>query len=71
MYQEYLKAGSGIKAHRDSFDNYPDSKLVDEEKPIQGKVWIEWQGKAFSDPVHCHDEIAVAKQKIYDEVYEV
>ena len=70
MYQEYLKAGSGIKAHRDSFDNYPDLKLVDEEKPIEGKVWIEWQGKAFSDPVHCQDEIAVAKQKIYDEMYE-
>lgn len=70
MYQEYLKAGSGIKAHRDSFDNYPDLKLVDEERPIEGRVWIEWQGKAFSDPVHCQDEIAVAKQKIYDEMYE-
>ena len=70
MYQEYLKAGSGIKAHRDSFDNYPDLKLVDEERPVEGRVWIEWQGKAFSDPVHCQDEIAVAKQKIYDEMYE-
>ena len=70
MYQEYLKAGSGIKAHRDSFDNYPDLKLADEERPIEGRVWIEWQGKAFSDPVHCQDEIAVAKQKIYDEMYE-
>ena len=43
---------------------------MDEIRPVEGNVWIEWQGKALSDPVHCQDEIAVAKQKIYDELYE-
>ena len=70
MYQDYLKAGEGIKAHRDSFSDYPDLKLMDEVPPADGELWIEWQGKAFTDTRHCQDEVAVAKQKIYDEMYE-
>ena len=70
MYQEYLKAGSGIKAHRDSFSEYPNLHLMDETPPEEGELWMEWQGKAFSDARHCQDEVSVAKQKIYDEMYE-
>ena len=70
MYQEYLKAGSGIKAHRDSFGDYADLQLMDETPPEEGAIWMEWQGKAFSDARHCQDEVSVAKQKIYDEMYE-
>ena len=69
-YQEYLKAGEGIIAHRDSFDNYSELQLMDEKIPEDGELWIEWQGKAFSDPSHCQDEVSVAKQRIYDEMYE-
>ena len=69
-YQEYLKAGEGIIAHRDDFDNYSELQLMDEKIPANGELWIEWQGKAFSDPTHCQDEVAVAKQRIYDEMYE-
>ena len=50
-YQEYLKMGAGIVAHRDSFDNYSELELMDEKIPTEGEVWIEWQGKAFSDPL--------------------
>ena len=70
MYQEYLHAGSGIRAHRDSIEDYPELTIMDETLPKEGEVWIEWQGKAFTDLVRCQDEIAVAKQKIYDEMYE-
>ncbi|MDD6207618.1 MAG: type IV secretory system conjugative DNA transfer family protein [Clostridiales bacterium] len=70
MYQDYIHAGEGIRAHRDSFSDYPDLKLMDEKPPEEGELWIEWQGKAFSDPSRCQDEVAVAKQKIYDEMYE-
>lgn len=69
-YQEYLKMGEGIIAHRDSFEHYSELQLMDEKAPTEGELWMEWQGKAFSDPLHCQDEIAVAKQRIYDEMYE-
>ena len=69
MYQEYAHAGDGIRAHRDSMADYPDLKQPD--GPAEpGEVWIEWNGKAYADPTHCQDDITVAKQKIYDEMYE-
>lgn len=70
MYQEYVEAGKGLKAHRDSYSKYPDLKLMDDDEPAEGEVWIEYKGMAFSDLRHCQDEVAVAKQKIYDEMYE-
>ena len=69
MYQEYLAAGKGIKAHKDSMDNYPDLKRIDGDVP-EGTLWMEWQGKAYADAYHCQSDITVAKQKIYDEMYE-
>lgn len=70
MYQQYVEAGKGLKAHRDAISNYPDLKRMDEQEPEDGEVWIEYKGMAFSDLRHCQDEVAVAKQKIYDEMYE-
>lgn len=69
MYQEFQATGSNLVAHRDDLRDYPDLKVMD-EIPEKGKPWIEWDGKAFSDLRHCQDEVAVAKQKIYDEMYE-
>lgn len=69
MYQEFLSAGKGIRAHRDDMNSYPDLKQMD--GPAQpGDVWCEWQGKAYADLDHCQDDVSVAKQKIYDEMYE-
>lgn len=70
MYQEYLDAGRGLKAHRDALEDYPDLKLMDPETERKNEIWFEYQGRAFIDPRRCQDEVAVAKQKIYDEMYE-
>jgi type IV secretion system protein VirD4 len=69
MYQEYANVGNGIRAHRDAMANYPDFKQPDGPAD-EGELWIEWNGQAYADPTHCQDDIAVAKQKIYDEMYE-
>ena len=70
MYQEYLNAGKGMKAHRDDIEKYPDLKRMDDEVCEIGDVWVEFQGKAYTNPEHCLDDVSVAKQKIYDEMYE-
>lgn len=69
MYQEFLSAGQGIRLHRDSMANYPDLKRMDGEG-TEGEPWVEWRGMAYADVSHCQDDIAVTKQKIYDEMYE-
>ena len=69
MYQDYVEAGKGIRAHKDPMDDYPDLKQVDGPAE-EGALWCEWQGKAYADITHCQDDVAVAKQKIYDEMYE-
>ncbi len=69
MYQEYAHTGEGIRAHRDAMADYPNLKQPD--GPAEdGEVWVEWNGRAYADPTHCQDDITVAKQKIYDEMYE-
>ena len=69
MYQEYANAGKGIVVHRDSMEDYPDLKQMDGAAE-PGAVWAQWQGKAYADLTHCYDDVTVAKQKIYDEMYE-
>ena len=69
MYQAYLNAGNGIKVHKDAMSGYPDLKQVDGEAE-EGSLWCEWGGKAYADMTHCQDDVTVAKQKIYDEMYE-
>ena len=68
-YQEYLEAGRGVRMHLDSMDDYPDLRRMNgDAKP--GERWGEWGGKAYTDLTHCRDDISVARQKIYDEMYE-
>ena len=69
MYQEYVHAGKGIVVHRDSMADYPELKQMD-GLAEEGAVWAQWQGKAYADLTHCYDDVSVAKQKIYDEMYE-
>ena len=69
MYQAFLKAGEGIKLHRDSMAGYPDLKKMDGDAE-EDEPWAEWQGKAYADISHCQDDVSVAKQQIYDEMYE-
>ena len=68
-YQEYLAAWKGMRAHLDDMADYPDLKRMNGDgKP--GEPWIEWAGKAYLDLDHCKSDIDVARQKIYDEMYE-
>ncbi len=69
MYQEFVEAGKGIRAHKDGMDQYPDLERPDGTTE-PGTLWCEWRGKAYADITHCQDDVAVAKQKIYDEMYE-
>ena len=69
MYAEYIEAGKGIIAHRDRMDSYPDLARPDGDAN-DGETWFEWRGKAYADPSHCQDDVAVTRQQIYDEMYE-
>ncbi|MBP5749465.1 MAG: type IV secretory system conjugative DNA transfer family protein [Firmicutes bacterium] len=68
-YQEYRNAGSGIVAHTDNMSDYPGLRKMNGEAP-DGEPWVEWDGKAYTDFSHCKDDVSVARQKIYDEMYE-
>ncbi len=68
-YQEYLQAGKGIVAHLDGMDGYPNLKRVNGEA-APGEAWVEYDGKAYTDLDHCKSDVQVAKQKIFDEMYE-
>ena len=69
MYQDYVNAGKGIIVHRDNMWDYPELKRMD-GLAESGEIWAQWQGKAYADLTHCYDDVSVAKQKIYDEMYE-
>ncbi len=69
MYQDYVDAGKGIIAHRDSMNDYPDLARPDGDAD-EGSMWFEWRGKAYADASHCQDDVAVTRQQIYDEMYE-
>ena len=69
MYQDYIHVSDDIRAHRDAMSDYPE--LTQPDGPAaDGEVWVEWDGKAYADLTHCQDDITVAKQKIYDEMFE-
>ncbi len=68
-YQEYVRADQGMILHRDSMADYPDLTRVDGEAE-EDEPWIEWNGKAYADAYQCQSEVSVAKQKIFDEMYE-
>ncbi len=69
MYQEYCHTGDNIVAHMDSMAQYEDLEKVDGVCE-DGEYWCEWNGKAYANLHHCEDDITVAKQKIYDEMFE-
>ena len=69
MYQEYVEMAKGIVAHRDNMANYPELDKPD-GLAEDGATWFEWHGKAYADPSHCQDDVAVRRQQIYDEMYE-
>ena len=69
MYQEYVSLGKGIKVHKDSVTDYPDMEKMNEESAY-GKQWFEWRGKAYADKNQLATEASVARQKVYDEMYE-
>ena len=68
-YQSYLHAGDGMLMHLDSMAEYPDLRRLDGDAE-PGHAWVEWNGNAYADLVHCKEDIGVAQQKIYDELYE-
>ena len=68
-YQEYLNAGSNIMAHLDAMSNYPDLRRMNGEG-AEGEPWVEWNGRAYLDLEHCKSDIEVARNKIFDEMYE-
>ena len=69
MYQEFSETGTDIMVHKDAMSDYPDLKRMDAEAEA-GALWCEWRGKAYADLYHCQDDVGVAKQRIYDEMYE-
>ena len=69
MYQEYVEMAKGIVAHRDNMADYPELDKPD-GLAEDGATWFEWHGKAYADPTHCQDDVAVRRQQIYDEMYE-
>ena len=68
-YQEYLAADRSMRLHLDSMDGYPELRRMNGDAR-EGEPWVEWNGRAYIDLTHCRDDVAVAKQKIYDEMYE-
>ena len=68
MYQDYLKAAQGIKAHEDSLADYPNLKTVGTLDA--GKRWFEYDGKAYTNRQQLVTEVSVKRQRIYDEMYE-
>lgn len=67
-YQQYLSVGNEIYKRRDGVQDSGLEILDPVEK--YGEVWYEYEGKAYSDGRVLLGEIKVARQKIFDEVYE-
>ncbi len=67
-YQEYLSVGNDIFKH---FDPVEESGLELVNNPEQyEEAWYEYEGKAYAVRRELLTKIKVARQKIYDEVYE-
>ena len=68
-YQESMHADEGMVGHIDSMDDYPDLRRLDGDAE-PGAPWVEWNGVAYADLTHAKDDVNIAKQKIFDEMYE-
>ncbi len=67
-YQQYLKLGEEIYKRRDDV-NQSGLKLKNAPEEY-GELWYEYEGTAYAVRKELLTEIKIAKQKIYDEVYE-
>lgn len=72
MYQDYVEAGKGIKVHRDSVRDYKELEWAHGESEYgeDEGLWYEYRGVAYASKEDCANEVAVTRQKIYDEMYE-
>ena len=68
-YQESVNAGKGMIMHIDSMDDYPDLRRIDGDAR-EGEPWVEWHGVAYADLTHAKEDAELAKNKIFDEMYE-
>ena len=68
-YQESVHVGDGMIGHIDSMDDYPSLRRLDGDAEPDAP-WVEWNGVAYADPAHCRDDVNLARQKIFDELYE-
>ena len=68
-YQESAHADAGLRMHLDSMDDYPELRRVDGDA-LPDRPWVEWNGAAYADASHCRDDIALIRQRLYDEMYE-
>ena len=68
-YQESVHASQGMVLHIDPMDDHPSLRQIDGDA-APGEPWIEWNGTAYADLTHAKDDIELAKNKIFDEMYE-
>lgn len=67
-YQLYLNTGNEIYKH---FEDIAESNLELVNKPEEyGEEWYEYEGKAYAVRKQLLSTIKIARQKIYDELYE-
>lgn len=70
MYQEYVLLGNSIYVHTDTIDEYPHLLRMDPDTAFQYNDWFEWQGKAYVDRQKLRVDCSLARQKVFDEMYE-
>lgn len=68
-YQLYLHTGDDIMIHDDDISEYENLKLMAPAEEFQDE-WFEYDGKAYAEQRELYRTIKVARQKIYDEMYE-
>ncbi|MDR2531972.1 MAG: type IV secretory system conjugative DNA transfer family protein [Oscillospiraceae bacterium] len=68
MYAEYLEKGKGIFKRTDSVS--ASGLTLNDPAEKYGEIWFEYEGKAYADGKALKDIIKVARQRLYDEVYE-
>ena len=68
MYADYLERGTGIYKRTDSAMS--SGLALRDPAGSYGGEWYEYRGEAYSDGKRLKDTIKVARQRIYDEMYE-
>ena len=67
-YQLYLNTGNEIYKHTDSVEDYELERMNPTEE--FGDEWYEYEGKAYAVRRDLLNVIRIARQRIYDELYE-